>query len=235
MPEKDPVFWWATAIFILSLLLFAVFQNQVWLALGIGAYLLRPTLASFGIATRYVDERRLSIHYRSSNVAFVIMMAACVYFAATLSAEGNPAWETYNMVIVTGLVAKALFNVLLVKNLREAATKILITAGLFIALFGGMGSVEDGVVAILMNSLAGLSIVAVGLLSKRFPRIIGVVVILLAVALEFKILGKGVTWAQIGTALIIGVPLVLAGAGLCLEPRGEASELDENAVSPGLS
>ena len=133
MSKKDPIFWWASGIFVAALLIFAITQNQLWLALMIGSYLLRPTLASLGVARRYVDERQLSIHYRSSNIAFVIMMIACVYFAASLNAEGNEAWETYNMVIIVGLVAKALFNVLLVKNLREAATKIIITVGVEIA------------------------------------------------------------------------------------------------------
>ena len=50
MLKKDPIFWWATGIFVLALALFAVTQNQFWLALMIGSYLLRPTLASLGVA-----------------------------------------------------------------------------------------------------------------------------------------------------------------------------------------
>lgn len=232
MPKRDPVFWWASAIFILALLLFAFTQSQIWLALGIVAYLLRPTLASFGVATRYVDERRLSIHYRSSNIAFVVMMIICVYMATTLSAEGNPAWETYNVVIIVGLVAKALFNVVLVKNLREAATKIIITVGLLLALFGGMGSVQSGVIAVFMNSLLGLVFLTIGLFSKWFPRTIGVVVILATVVLLFITIGlrDNPVWAEIGGAMIIGVPLILAGVCLYLEPRRVTPDLDESDI-----
>jgi hypothetical protein len=218
----------------MALLIFTITQNQLWLALMIGSYLLRPTLASLGIAKRNVDERQLSIHYRSSNIAFVVMMITCVYFAATLSAEGNPAWETYNMVIVVGLAAKALFNVMLVKSPREAATKIIITVGLLMALFGGMGSVESGVIAVFMNSLLGLVFLTIGLLSKRFPRAIGVVVILATVVLLIIFFGDGALWAEIGTALLIGVPLILAGICLYLEPREVALEVDESKVDPAL-
>ena len=220
MLKKDPIFWWASGIFILALLLFTITQNQFWLALMIGSYLLRPTLASLGVAKRYVDERQLSIHYRSSNIAFVVMIIACIIFAAKLSAEGNPDWEIFNIIIAVGLVVKGLFNVVLAKNLREGATKIIITAGLLITLFMGMNSVEGGFsVKNLMNLIPGLAIVGLGILSKHFPRSIGVLVFLITVALEFVILSKGLGWAQIGTAIIVGVPLIIAG--MCLFSRNK--------------
>jgi hypothetical protein len=212
MFKKDPIFWWASGIFILALLLFAITQNQFWLALMIGSYLLRPTLASLGVARRYVDERQLNIHYRSSNIAFVVMIIACIIFGAKLSAEGNPAWEIFNMIIIVGLAAKALFNIILKKNLREAATKIILSAGLLITLFIAMGSWEQGLsFSTLLNLIPGLVIIAIGLLSKHFPRSIGVVVFLATAVLEYFILSKGFTWPQIGTAIIVGVPLIVAG------------------------
>ena len=111
--KKDPIFWWAAAIFIFSLVAFAVTQNQFTLTIMIGAYLLRPTLASLRLAGKYVDERQLMVHYRSGNIAFVIMLIASVIFGIYLNTEGNPAWETYNMMIVIGVASKALLNVLL--------------------------------------------------------------------------------------------------------------------------
>ena len=231
MFKKDPIFWWASGIFILALLLFAITQNQLWLALMIGSYLLRPTLASLGVARRYVDERQLSIHYRSSNIAFVVMIIACIFFAAKLSAEGNHDWEIFNMIIIVGLAAKALFNIVLAKNLREGATKILIAAGLLITLFVAMGSVEQGLsFSTLLNLTPGLSIVGLGLLSKHFPRSIGVVVFLITAALEFVILSKGLGWAQIGTALIVGVSLMIAGACLYSRDKNETEIDPEKSV-----
>lgn len=215
MFRKDPIFWWASGIFVLALLLFAITQNQLWLALMIGSYLLRPTLASLGVAKRYVDERQISIHYRSSNIAFVVMIFACIFFVAKLSAEGNHDWEIFNMIIVIGLATKALFNIVFAKNWREGATKIIITAGLLITLFVAMESVYRGLsLNTFLNMTPGLAIVGLGILSKHFPRAIGVVVLLITVALEFVILSKGLGWAQIGTALIVGVPLMITG--VCL-------------------
>ena len=143
MLKKDPIFWWATGIFVLSLGLFAVTQSQFWLALGIGSYLLRPTLASLGIARRYVDERQLSIHYRSGNIGFAVTIIMCVIFAVKLGAEDNPDFELFVMTIIIGLVAKALFNVLLVRDLRKAASTILIGAGLLIALFSSFHTFDN--------------------------------------------------------------------------------------------
>ncbi|MBU0559216.1 MAG: hypothetical protein KJ799_09750 [Bacteroidetes bacterium] len=181
----------------------------------IGSYLLRPTLASLGVARRYVDERQLSIHYRSSNIAFVVMIIVCIIFAAKLSAEGNPDWEIFNMIIIAGLAAKALFNIVLAKNLREAATKIILAAGLLMTLFVMMSSVEHGLsFSTLLNLTPGLAIVGLGVLSKHYPRAIGVVVFLTTAGLVFFILSKGLAWAQIGTAILVGVPLVIAGACL---------------------
>ena len=72
MFKRDPIFWWASGIFILVLALFAITQYDVLLMLIVFAYLLRPALASFGLAKKYVDERQMSLNYRSSNIAFVV-------------------------------------------------------------------------------------------------------------------------------------------------------------------
>jgi hypothetical protein len=220
MFKQDPIFWWASSLFVLSLLLVVLTQNQLWLALMMGSYLLRPTLASLGVAKRFVDERQLSIHYRSSNIGFVVMLIACVFFAAKLGAEDNPTWEYFNMLILLGLATKALFNVVLVSSLREAATKIILTAGLLMTLFIGMESINRDIsLNVLLNLLPGLTLIGLGLLSKQYPRAIGVVILLITVALEVAILGKGNGWGQIITGLVVGVPLVVAGVCLFTHPN----------------
>jgi hypothetical protein len=161
MLKKDPIFWWATGIFVLALMLFAVTQNQFWLALMIGSYLLRPTLASLGVAKRYVDERQLSIHYRSGNIGFAVTIIVCVICAIKLGADDNHDFELFAMTIIIGLAAKALFNVILAKNFREAASKIIISAGLLIALFASLDA--GSFVGILMQIAPGLAIAGVGL------------------------------------------------------------------------
>ena len=86
MIKKDPIFWCASGIFVLALLLFAVTNQQLWLFMMIISYMLRPTLASLGVAKRYVDERQMSIYYRSGNIGFAVMIICCVMFAVKLSA-----------------------------------------------------------------------------------------------------------------------------------------------------
>ncbi len=223
MLRRDPIFWWATGIFALALLLMAVTRNQLWLVLMIGSYLLRPTLASLGFARRYVDERQMSIHYRSGNIAFAVMIITCIVLAIKLNADGNPSWEMFNIAIIVGLATKALFNVLLVMNLRKAATKIIIAVGLLLTLFVSMGSVDEGFsLGTFMRVGSMLAIVGVGLLSKKFPRIAGGIMFAITAVLVFFILKKGLTIAQVATALIVGGPLATAAAFLFTRDKSES-------------
>jgi len=224
MLKKDPIFWCATGIFLLGLALFAITKNQYWVALGIGSYLLRPTLASLGIARKSVDEHQMTIHYRSGNIGFAVLLVTCVLCMAKLEREGNHAWELFSTAIVLGLAAKALFNVILVKNYREAASKIIISAGLLIALFASM----DGrlILGALMQSLPGLAIAGVGLLSRKYPRPMGIVVLVLSAMLLVLIMTVGLQnsndlWGQIAVAAVIGVPLILAGICLVVDENVE--------------
>jgi len=228
MLKKDPIFWWATGIFVLALALFAVTQNQFWLALMIGSYLLRPTLASLGVAKHYVDERQLSVQYRSGNIGFAVTIIVCVIFAVKLGAENNHDFEMFAAAIIIGLAAKALFNVILVKNFRGAASKILIGAGLLIALFSSLDA--GSFVGILISIVPGLVIAGVGLLSRRYPRPVGIVIFVLTALFMVKILGIGFTWGQIATAVVIGVPLIVAGICLFIRDKADAaSELEKPA------
>jgi hypothetical protein len=217
MFKRDAIFWWASGIFLLALALFAITQEQLWLSLMIGSYLLRPTLASLGVAKRYVDERQMSINYRSSNIGFAVMMIVCVIFAIKLSAENNHDFEMFNMAIIIGLAAKALFNVILAKNLREGASKIIIGVGLMVALFSALDA--GSFVSILVAISPGLTIAGIGLLSKKYPRIVGMLALVTACLLILLIMTIGLRnskslWTQILVAIIIGAPLITAG--VCL-------------------
>jgi hypothetical protein len=227
--KRDRIFWWATGIFVLAIILFAVTQEQLWLALMIASYLLRPTLASLGLAKKSVDERQMSLQYRSGNIAFAVMMAASVILAAVLSSKGDPAWEMFNIVIIVGLATKALFNVLLTKNYREAAGKIIMAVGLMIALFGAMshGLSPAGIA----EATPGLVIAAIGWLSRKFPRTVGVLVFIATAALLALILvrGKSPLIGRIVTSAVIAVPMALAGLCLFLPER------DQGGAEPGLT
>jgi len=220
--KKDPIFWWATGIFVLALVLMAVTQDQFWLVLIIGSYLLRPTLASLGLARRYVDERQMSIQYRSGNIAFAVMIITCIILAIKLNADGNPEWEMFIVAIVVGLATKALFNVIMVTNSRKTAANVIITAGLLLTLFVSIGSVDSGLsLGTFLRVASMLAIVGVGLLSKKFPRIAGGMTFVITAVLVFVILKKGLTIAQAGTALVVGVPLATAAAFLFMRDKSE--------------
>jgi len=220
--KKDPIFWWATGIFVLALVLMAATQDQFWLVLMIGSYLLRPTLASLGLARRYVDERQMSIQYRSGNIAFAVMIITCIILAIKLNADGNPEWEMFIVAIVVGLATKALFNVIMVTNPRKAAANVIIAAGLLLTLFVSIGSVDSGLsLGTFLRVASMLAIVGVGLLSKKFPRIAGGMTFVITAVLVFVILKKGLTIAQAGTALVVGVPLATAAAFLFMRDKSE--------------
>lgn len=175
MFKKDSIFWLATCIFVSGVTIFAFTQNQLWLFLLAGSYLLRPTLASLNIAKSLVDERQMSIQFRSGNIAFAVMIIACIIMAV----------------------------------------------GLMFVLFA---SLENGFsIGALMESVPGLAIVGIGWLSKKFPRIIGVIVLVITAALLFIILQKGFVIGQIITAVVVSVPLTIAGISLMVGDRIETN------------
>ncbi len=227
MIKKDPIFWCASGIFVLALLLFAVTNQQLWLFLMIISYMLRPTLASLGVAKRHVDERQMSLYYRSGNIGFAVTIICCVIFAIKLSLENNHDSEMFIAAIVIGLVAKALFNVVLIKNFRETASKIIISVGLLVALFASFDA--GSFTRIILSILPGLAIAGIGLLAKKYPRVIGIVIMILAIASMIFLLTFRKGWGQLVTAAIIGIPLLIAGAGLFkagqkdaeIEPKAE--------------
>ena len=168
---------------------------------------------------RYVDERQLSIHYRSGNIGFRGDLIVCVIFAVKLGAENNPDFELFAAAIIIGLAAKALFNVILVRNFREAASTIIIAAGLLIGLFSAFDA--GSFIGVVMSVLPGLAIAGVGLLSRKYPRPIGIVVFVLTALIMIVIL-RSITWGQIVTAVVIGVPLITAGICLFIGNRDDA-------------
>jgi hypothetical protein len=223
MFKKDPIFWWATGIFVLVLALFAITQYDVILMLVVFAYLLRPTLASLGLAKKHFDERQMSLNYRSSNIAFVVTITACIIMSAKLRAENNDAAEMFFLVIVLGTVAKALFNVLLTKEFREVAPKIIIAVGFFVALFAGMGQIDHGIFSLdfILNVLPGLVVIGIGITSRYFPRSASILILILTLCFIFwRLIIVGLEDAiGIILILIIVVPLLSASYGLWRKPK----------------
>ena len=233
MAKKDPIFWCASGIFVLAVAIAAITRNDLWLFLLIASYLLRPTLASLGLARRFVDERQMSIQYRSGNIAFAVMLGAAVVLAIVQRTKGDPSWELFNIVIVLGLTAKALFNVILVKNYREAGARIIMAVGLLVVLFV---AAENGpTLAGLKEASPWLVIVLIGWLARRYPRTIGTLIFIVAAALLVLILRKGFTLGQITTAMVICIPLVLAGASLFAPERADGDAAGDPTGDPAAN
>jgi hypothetical protein len=230
MRNKDAIFWSAAAIFVLAIILFAVFQNQLWLFLMVGSYLLRPTLASLGVNRRKIDERQMSIHYRSGNIAFAVMIVGAIIMSAVQASKDDHSFELFNVLVIAGLAAKAVFNVILIKNYRQAASRIVMGVGLMWTLFASMeGGFSLGTI---MESLPGLLIIAIGWAAPKFPRVVGVIIFALTAALMVLILHKGFTVGQVTTAILIGIPLGMAGWSLFLPDRYVADSEDEPVTTP---
>lgn len=224
MFKRDPMFWLAAFIFILGIAVFGFTQNQLWLFLLAGSYLLRPTLASLNIAKSLVDERQMSIQYRSGNIAFASMIIASIIMAVYQSSRDDHSWEFFSAVVIIGLAAKALSNVFLVGNYRQSGTKIITWVGFLLVLFT---SLENGFsIGSLMESIPGLIIIAIGLLSKKFPRSVGVVTLAVMCALLFIIFQKGFVIGQFITAAVVSIPLAIAGISLIVGDRITESDTD---------
>lgn len=230
MFKRDMIFWAAAGIFISGVILFGITQDQMWLFILAGSYLLRPTLASLNVKKALMDERQMSIQYRSGNIAFAIMIISCIAMAIVQSYKNDHSWEFFSAVVAIGLAAKALSNVILAGNFREAATRIIMTVGFIVILFV---TLENGFsLQSLIESAPGWGIVGIGWLSKKIPRVIGAVIIIISIALLFLILSKGITIGQIITSVLVSIPLIIAGVSLIIGDRIQEVDNGDVAVRP---
>lgn len=218
----DAIFLTALGISAVAIALFAITGEQMWLALMLLSYLLRPTLASLGVAKRLIDERQMTIHYRSGNIAFAVMMITAVVVAIARSSAGDPNADYYNIIIIVGIATKAFFNVLLVRDYQKASRTIILAVGVMALLFVVMShgvSMES-----LAESVPWLVVIALGVLAKWYARVIGTVVFAVTTVLLVFILSKGFTLGQGATALVICGPLYTAGACLFVRQSDESGE-----------
>jgi hypothetical protein len=230
LDKRDQIFWTATGIFVLSLVLNIV-AGQQYLLLMVAAYLLRPTLHSLGFVKKLVDERQMQIQYRASSVAFAALVIGNIVLILHLMRLGDDTWEMVVGVLTTGLAVRALAGLLLVGDPSVAGQRILVSVGLLVALFGAM---DAGFPGALVAVLPGLALVALGLASPKWPRAIAGILFAVAALLCLQILPRalrplgGPNW---GTALTLGLLIVpLVTAAFCLL-RGAAVP-DDDASSP---
>jgi len=73
MFKPDRIFYWASALSVVGLVL-AAFGYESGFLLFVLAYLLRPMLRELGLASKFADERQQEIHSRSGNIAFIALI-----------------------------------------------------------------------------------------------------------------------------------------------------------------
>ena len=231
--RRDPIFWAATAIFVLSLAL-AKFVDDGFLLLMVASYLLRPALHSLGFAKKLVDERQMQIQYQASNVAFTALVIGNIVVILYLMGQDDHNWEMVNAVLMVGLAVRAIAGLLLVGDPAVAGPRIVMAVGAFLCLFG---VVEGGLPGGIVHGLPGLAVIGLGLAARKAPRIIGGVVLAAAVAVMLLITAKayrsnqGLNWGTAVTVVLLGAPLVVAA--VCIL-RG-ASIGDPDSTAPAMS
>lgn len=232
MHKRDSIFWAASAIFVLSLVLVVAFGQQ-YLLLMACAYLLRPTLHSLGFARHLVDERQLQVQYRASNVAFAALVIGNAVLLLSLMAKEDHTWEMVGGVLAAGLAVRALAQLLLVGDLALTGKRILIAVGLLAGLFSAM---DAGFPAVFLAVLPGLVLVGLGLASHKAPRAVAAViagfVALFCVLMVPRALRQpgGLNWGSALTFGIICVPLLTAALCLWRSASPDEAEIPTTAL-----
>lgn len=221
MRKRDPIFWTASAVFVLSLILAATLHESALLLMAF-SYLLRPTLHALGRARRYADERQITLQFRSGNIAFTVLVAGLMILAADRQLRHEPA-EPFVILLCLGLATKALANRLLGKDWRPTGIVIVMAVAAMMTLFGLLeeGLSFDG----LMHSIPGLILAAIGATGFRYPRLAG---ILTAAAAGFAIYFFHLyTLRQLPVFLLLAVPLLIAAVCLFFGRETSEASLDQ--------
>lgn len=225
MFQRDRIFYVACGLCVAGLAL-AFMGYDLSILLFVAAYLLRPALHEFGLAIQYADERRLVIHSRSGNIAFIIVILAAVGLALWRVSRGERS-EELNTLICIGLAARAITGLVMGGEYRKAGAVILGAIGVFLGLFIIL---ETG---LSWGALAGVVIAAlfagIAKVALRAPRVIAIILAVI-VAAAF-VLFDLYEFRSVQTALwlFFVTPLACATACLLLGSGGE-----DRKVSPRL-
>jgi len=186
MIKRDRIFYIACGLLVVGLVL-AVMDQYIALLPLVGAYLLRPTLHALGLARKYADERQIQIFSRSGNIGFLVMMFGATILSILRMYRGEPP-DDFHLLIVLGLVTKAIIGLLMIGDLRNAGRIMLVSFGMIAGvLAGAQGFNEIQAGETPWETFAGIGLIVVftilWLLSKKYPRPVSVVLMLGAVYL----------------------------------------------------
>jgi hypothetical protein len=186
MIKRDRIFYIACGLLVVGIVL-AVMDRYIALLPLVGSYLLRPTLHALGLAKKSADERQIQIFSRSGNIGFLVVMFGATIISILRMYQGEPP-DDFHLLIVLGLVTKAIVGLLMIGDLRNAGRILLVSYGLIAGIFvgaQGMNEIQAGETPWETIVGAGLIIVFItlGLLAKKYPRPVGIVMMLGAIGM----------------------------------------------------
>lgn len=214
MRKRDPIFWMAAAILVASMVLASIW-GQAYLFGLVAAYLLRPTLHSLGFFPELIDERQTQIQYRAGNLAFVTLLAGVIVVMLILMARNDHAWELLVPVLLATLIVRALGGLLMTGDHAAIGPRIIMAAGLLVALFGvaeGWGTPGS----VLSHIVPGLVVAAIGYASRYYPRVValgvlGLVITYGAWLVQQRLAGtRPIGVPHVVTFVLVAGPLVVA-------------------------
>ncbi|UCG62159.1 MAG: hypothetical protein JSV52_02420 [Candidatus Zixiibacteriota bacterium] len=186
MIKRDRIFYIACGLLVVGIIL-AFMDEYIALLPLVGAYLLRPSLHALGLAKKYADERQIQIFSRSGNIGFLVVMFGATILAILRQYQGEPP-DDFHLLIFLGLVTKAIIGLLMVGDLRNAGVVILISYGVIMGVFAGLQGFDEILAGETpWETFAGIGLivvfVALGLLARKFPRPVAIVLMLGAVGM----------------------------------------------------
>ena len=229
MVKRDRIFYIACGLLALGIIL-AIMEFPIALLPLVGSYLLRPTLHALGLGKKYADERQIQIFSRSGNIGFLVVMFGAAILAILRMSQGEPP-DDFHLLIILGLVTKAIIGLLMIGDFRRAGVIMLISFGTIMGIFcAGYGFDEIRAGETPWETIVGVGIIIVsvvgGMIARKYPRPIAVLLMLISVGFIYGLRLWEFTDKDNGVWLFIVLPLVLITACLWGKP-----DTDKFAVS----
>jgi hypothetical protein len=230
MIKRDRIFYIACGFLALGIIL-AIMELPIALLPLVGSYLLRPTLHALGWGKKYADERQIQIFSRSGNVGFLVVMFGAAILAALRMSQGEPP-DDFHMLIILGLVTKAIVGLLMIGDFRRAGVIVLISFGTIMGIFASLYGVDDikaGETP--WETIVGVGIIIVsviaGLLARKYPRPIAVLLMLVVAGFIYGLSLWEFSGKDNGVWLFIILPLALIIACLWGKPDTDTFAVSE--------
>lgn len=184
--------------------------SPVYFVLLVPIVFLRPVLRELSIL-KDVDEREVLIIYRSSHIAFylMLMLLVLIFLNDAFLKKTELPLEWYLLLIVP-VFAKFATSIVLNYSLRRAGLTI---GWLFGVIWTGFALLSNGLnLAGLMQSLVGISILIATAVATKWRHVGGALLIIEGCLGTILVLRAG--WEplmKLLMSLVMGLPLILAG------------------------